>query len=254
MCLGVAAAMLFAAPAVRAQETPSEAVPEAPTATGEPRFSGGVRAAFSVSDVSAVQEHDPRFGVGGGIFLQSRAWRNIDLRLEANYVQKGARLAFSRSSVEWQMDYIEFPLLLVINLSEKSKTAVELCVGMTYAIPTQRQLEVGDNLGYELDQFIDDDIFVNNTTVVHVNDVENSDIGFALGLGLSVPVGKVNFLVDARYTTGLGDAVDADYVQTITDGTEVTTTVVSTDFSNRCFSFMMGFAFPFGTRAPAESE
>jgi hypothetical protein len=239
VCLGLAATALLGAVSAHADS----------------RFYGGVRLAFSMSDVKAQQEYDPRFGMGGGGFVGMTAWKQVGLRLEANYTQKGARLSFSRSTIEWQMDYLEVPLLLVVNLAPKSKTSVELCAGLSYAFPLQRQVEVGNNIGYDLADFVGQDIFVNQTTNIAVNSVEDVDLGFALGFGLSVPVGAANFLVDVRYVSSLTDpAVDADFNVTTGEGAEAVTETVSADFANRCFSFYFGFAFPFGTRASAESE
>ncbi len=227
----------------------------ATSASADPRFYGGARGSFSMSDVDATLEHDPRFGVGGGVYVAGTAWKSLDLRVEANYTQKGARLAFSRSSYEWQMDYLEIPFMLVVNLMPKSQTSVEFCAGMTYAFPLQRSIEVGDNVGYHLEDFIDDPIFVNPTTNIVPHSVADSDVGFALGMGLSVPTGKVNFTVDVRFTRSLTDpAVEADYVQTAGQGEDAVTTITSANFSNRVFTFFVGFAFPFGSRTPAEAE
>jgi hypothetical protein len=219
------------------------------------RFYGGARLSASMSDLSSTQEHDPRFGVGGGLFVAGTAWKSFDLRVEANYVQKGARLSFSRSSVEWQMDYLEVPVFLVWNIMPKTQTSVELYAGVSYGLPVQRQVEQGDNIGYDIEDFIDEEIFINQTTTLRINDVEDTDLGFALGVGLSVPVGQVNFLVDARLTSSLTDpVVSADYITTTGEGDEMVTTTVASDFKNSVFSFYFGFAFPFGTRGAAEPE
>jgi len=240
VCLAVAVVSLLGARAAQAQ--------------AEPRFTLGARTAFYMGDVKAAQEYDPRLGVGGGIFLQANAWKRIDLRVEANYVQKGARLAFSRTAIEWQMDYAEFPILLVVNLSPKSSTSLELCGGFSYGYPMQRQVEVNDNLGYDMEAYLEEGDFipVNTTTNLVINDLEGADLAYAIGLGLSVPVGAVNFLVDVRYTSSLTDpVVDADFVRTIGTGDEETTETDSADFSNRVFGFFVGFSFPFGTRESA---
>jgi hypothetical protein len=147
------------------------------------------------------------------------------------------------------MNYIEVPLLLVINLSPKSRTAVDLCIGASYSFPIDEEVEVGDDVGYHLKDYIGTDIFVNNTTDLLVEGVEDSDISLVLGLGLSVPIGAVNFLVDIRYSSGLTDpVVSGDYVVTTGEGDEAVVESTPFDFANRCFSFYMGFAFPFGTR------
>jgi hypothetical protein len=157
--------------------------------------------------------------------------------------------------MEWQMDYLEVPVFLVWNIMPKTQTSVELYGGPAYGFPLSRQVEQGDNLGFMLEDWIDTPFGINPTTVLRVHDVEDADVAFALGVGLSVPVGQVNFLVDARYTRSLTDpVVTADYISTIGDDEDAVTTVTNTDFSNRVFTFFVGFSFPFGSRSAAEPE
>jgi hypothetical protein len=240
-------------PATAQTEAPTQT--ETQTAPGDPRFYGGARYSFSLSDVSALQEYDPRFGVGGGIFVAGHAWHSLDLRVEANYVQKGAHLAVSRSEIEWQLDFLEVPVLLVWNTSPQTQTSVQFYAGVSYAIPLQRQIEQGENIGYDIEDFVDQGIVMNSTTVVALNGVEDADLGLALGVGLSVPVGAVNFLVEARYTRSFTDPyVSADFVVTTGQGAEAVTETTVADFSNRVFTFYFGFSFPFGARSASESQ
>lgn len=239
MCLGIAVFSLFGVDLAQA----------------DPRLTGGVRVAFTASDVSGEQEYDPRFGIGGGFYLQGQAWKRIALRAEVNYVPKGARLAFGESQVEWQMDYIEVPMLLVLNLIPKSGTTVELFAGAAYGIGLNRQVEVGDDIGYSLDDYIGSDIAINPTTTLTMESIEKSDLGFVIGMDLSVPTGPVNFLVDVRYVSGLTDpVVSGTYTVQSGEGSQATYETSPVDFANRCFSFSVGFAFPFGARSAPESE
>jgi hypothetical protein len=237
--LGVAVIALFAVPFAHADTA----------------LTGGVRVAFTAADVSGEQEYDPRFGVGAGAFLQGHVYRSLDLRVEANYVQKGARLAFGETQIEWQLDYIEVPILLVANLRPKSKTSVELFAGVAYGFGILQQLERGDDIGIDLVDYVGTDVPINFTTSLNMDDVEENDLGFALGMGLSVPVGVVNFLVDVRYVSGLTDpVVSGTYTVTTGEGDEATEESSAVDFANRCFSFSVGFAFPFGARSAPEPE
>lgn len=239
MCLGVAVAFLFGTGLAHA----------------DPRLTGGVRIAFTAADLSGEQEYDPRFGVGGGIFLQGSAWKKIDLRVEANYVQKGGDLAFGETQIEWQLDYLEVPMLVVLNLSPKSKTAIELFAGVAYGIGTLQQIERGDDIGVDLEDFIGSDLQINPTTTLTLDSVEKNDLGFALGMGLSVPTGPVNFLVDIRYVSGMTDpVVSGVYTLQTGVGAQATYETAPVDFANRCFSFSVGFAFPFGARSEAGTE
>ena len=239
MCLGAAAASLIAVEFAHADTL----------------LTGGVRVGLTAADVSGEQEYDPRFGVGAGVYLQGHAWRSIELRVEANYVQKGARLAFGETQIEWQLDYIEVPMLLVANLRPKSHTSVEIFAGAAYGFGINRQIERGDDLGADLDDYVGTDISINPNTTLHLESVEKNDLGFVLGMGLSVPTGAVNFLVDVRYVSGLTDPVVAGtYTVQSGEGSSATFETSPVDFANRCFSFTVGFAFPFGARSAPEPE
>jgi hypothetical protein len=224
-------------------------------AYAEPRLTGGVRVAFTAADLSGEQEYDPRFGVGGGIFLQGSAWKQIDLRVEANYVQKGGDLAFAETQIEWQLDYLEVPMLVVFNLRPKAKTSVELFAGIAYGFGILQQIERGDDIGADLEDYVGSDLELNATTTLNMESVEKNDLGFALGMGLSVPTGPVNFLVDIRYVSGLTDpVVSGTYTLQTGEGTQATFEDTPVDFANRCFSFSVGFAFPFGARSEGDTE
>ena len=239
VCLGVVAVSLLAAEFVHAETT----------------LTGGVRTGLTAADVSGEQEYDPRFGVGAGLYLQGHAWRSLELRVEANYVQKGARLAFGETQIEWQLDYLEVPMLLVANLRPKSRTSVEIFAGAAYGFGVNRQIERGDDLGADLDDYIGTEISINPNTTLLLEEVEKNDLGFVLGMGMSVPTGAVNFLVDVRYVSGLTDPVVAGtYTIKSGEGASATYETAPVDFANRCFSFTVGFAFPFGARSAPEPE
>jgi hypothetical protein len=225
-------------------------------AVAEPRLLGGVRVGATVADIKASQEADPRFGVDGGVYVEGDVWKVFSLRLEANYVQKGARMAYARTSIEWQMDYLEVPLLLVYNIMPRSQTSVELYGGAAYGFGIQQQVEQGDNIGYDVADYVGEIIYLNpaNTNVwLAVNDVETSEWSFLLGMGLSVPVGAVNFMVDARFTGAITDPVFAGTYNSIQgSGSSATQETVPADFSNKTFTFYIGFEFPFGNRSETE--
>jgi Outer membrane protein beta-barrel domain len=242
-------ALLLAPGITRAQE---DAL--APS-TGEPRFYGGARYLVSMADVSAAQEYDPRFGVGGGLYVAGTAWKPIDIRIEGNYVQKGGRIAFGRTACEWQLDYFEFPVLAVYNVMPRSQTSFEICAGVAYGLSVQQQVEESDNLGYDLDAFLDQNITLDARNSLVVESVENNELSFAIGMGLSVPVGAANFTVDVRYNRSITDPiVTGRFEQVVGDGATATIQESPADLSNRVFCFFIGFEFPFGSRTASGSE
>lgn len=251
-------ALLFSA-------TPGVAQTDAPAANGgEPRFYGGARLLFSNANVKSATEYDPRFGLGGGVYVGGSAWKDFDVRIEANYVQKGANLTYSTWSLEWQLDYIDVPVLLVYNVSPRSRTSVEFYGGAAYSYGVHLQAEEGDNLGYDLEDVIGQPIpLVHSEVLVDgepvprtsliVNSVESSEWSYVFGIGLSVPVGAVNLTFDARYTGAISSPSVSGEIQDVEgDGAEATLVTSSADVTNKVFCWYVGFEFPFGTRAASQ--
>jgi hypothetical protein len=224
-----------------------------PGAAGEPRFYGGARYLVSMADVKAPQEYDPRFGVGGGLYVGGNVWTKIELRVEGNYVQKGGRFAFGRTACEWQLDYFEFPVLAVFNVMPRSQTSVEFCAGVAYGLSVQQQVEEGDNLGYDIEAYLDQNIPLDSRNSLVVTSIEDNEVSLALGMGLSVPIGAVNFSVDVRYNRSITDPIATGYfAQVVGDGATATVERTTADLSNRVICFFVGFEFPFGSRTASE--
>lgn len=231
---------------------------------GEPRFYGGAHASFTNANVKSGVEYDPRFGIGGGIYVGGRVWKDFDLRLEANYVQKGATLNVGRWSIEWQLDYLEVPLLLYYNLMPISRTSVQFYGGVAYNYGYQLQVEEGDNLGYDLEAVLGQNIpleagtvLINGVdvprTALVIESVESTELSYMLGMGFSVPVGAVNLTFDARYTASLADpSVTADLNQIVGDGDEAEIVSSIADVTNKTWGFYVGFLFPFGSRTASQ--
>jgi len=252
----VLASAFLTTAAIAQTEAEATTPPTAPP-SGEPRFYGGAHLLFSNSNVSGTEEYDPRMGLGGGVYVGGSAWKSFDLRLEANYVQKGANLSVGNWTIEWQMDYLEIPLLLVYNVMPRSETSFEMCAGVAYGFSVQEQVEEGSNLGYDLEAVIDEFIPLEQTgrTGLVINSVETTDLSFLLGAGLSVPVGAVNLCFDVRYTVGLTDpVVDATFQQLVGEDDDVTVVSTHEAFSNKTFCFFVGFEFPFGVRNASSQE
>jgi hypothetical protein len=235
-----------------------------PAGTGEPRFYGGSHVSFTNSNVKAGTEYDPRFGIGGGIYVGGAVWKDFDLRLEANYVQKGATLNVGRWSIEWQLDYLEVPLLLYYNLMPISRTSVQFYGGVAYNYGHQLQVEEGDNLGYDLEGVLGLNVPLESGTVVIddeeiprtalvISDVETTELSYMLGMGFSVPIGAVNLTFDARYTAALSDpSVTADLNQVVGEDDEAEIQSTTADVTNKTWGFYVGFLFPFGSRTVSQ--
>jgi hypothetical protein len=219
---------------------------------------------FSNANVKSAIEYDPRFGIGGGVYVGGSAWKDFDLRVEANYVQKGGNLTYSTWSIEWQLDYIDVPVLIVYNLSPRSRTSVEFYGGVAYSYGVHQQVEEGDNLGYDLEDVIGQNIPLDRGTLIVdgepvprtslvIESVESSELSYVFGIGLSVPVGGVNLTFDARYTGAISSpSVSGEFQDVVGDGSEAAIVTSSADVTNKVFCWYVGFEFPFGTRTASQ--
>lgn len=231
---------------------------------GEPRFYGGARLSFSNANVKSADEYDPRFGMGGGGYVGASVWKDFDLRVEANYVQKGANLTVGSWTLEWQLDYLEVPFLLVYNLMPRSRTAVQFYGGVAYNYGLHQQAEEGDNLGYDLEETLGQAIPLEGATInvagvptprtaLVVDAVETTELTYMVGAGFSVPIGTVNLTFDARYTAALSSpSVSAQIERVVGDGAEAHIESSDADVTNKVWSWYVGFLFPFGSRTASQ--
>jgi hypothetical protein len=255
LCAILTGALLLPAAAAHAQDGANG---------GEPRYYLGSRLMFSNANVSAGREYDPRFGIGGGVYFGGSVWKQFDLRVEANYVQKGAELSVGSWAIEWQFDYLEIPLVAVYNFHPRSRTSFEICAGMSYGFALAQQLEEGDNLGYDLEEWKGESIPLQADLVdingvptprasVVINELKTTELNAVLGFGLSTPVGAVRLCMDARYVLGLTDpVVSSTYRQVLGDGDDAVLQTVNEDVSNKVWCFYVGFEFPLGSRSGTE--
>ncbi|HEX6791448.1 MAG TPA: outer membrane beta-barrel protein [Candidatus Krumholzibacteria bacterium] len=256
------AALLLTGAVVHAQTDAPAQTPD--SHGGEPAWYGGAHILFTNANIGASRDYDPRFGLGAGVYVGRTVWKAIDLRAGADIVQKGADLSVGNWSIEWQLDYLEIPVLLVYNFQPRSRTSFEIVAGGSYGFGIHQQIEEGDNLGYDLEEmkglliplehvYMNVDGTLVPRSAVVIDDVATTELTAILGFGLSTPVGGVNLCFDARYEIGLTDpAVSATFQQVVGSGEEAGFATTREEFSNKAFCFFIGFEFPFGARTVSE--
>ena len=146
-----------------------------------------------------------RFGVGG-----------LGLQVDVLALTKGAEVIDAADGdVNFKLDYIDVPVQLAFNLGS-SRFAPYVLLGPSFG------LEIGCKL--------DDDTTANDTEVDCDDgdffDRKSVDIGATGALGLQIPAGPGNILVEGRYTHGLANIADEG----------------STEIKNRSFGVFAGYS------------
>ena len=144
---------------------------------------GATWARFQGEDSQAYHDFWP--GVMGGIGLTALNNEYGGVRLEALYLQKGARgeSPDGLQQVEVRMHYIEVPILLVIRLPLE-EVAITGCIGPTLSFNLQSETETTVR-SYPPTSSVDD----------ISDEVSDLDVGLKFGLGLELPLGERQKLV-----------------------------------------------------------
>jgi hypothetical protein len=191
-------------------------------------FKGGLALANLTGDDMESGETDFRTGFVGGAFAQVDLSKNFGIRLEGLYHMQGASGDTLNIDGSVNLDYIEFPLLLVGQIPASEKATVNAFAGPVLAFNTKAEVEISaGGVSGALD--IKDD-------------VSSIDFALAFGLGASFEAGSVIITVDGRYQMGL---------QTIDDGLATSLGEPEDfDIKNQGWAFMAGVGFPIGGQSP----
>lgn len=175
-------------------------------------WSWGVKGGVSVADISGDDfDTSSRTGFAGGAFLAANYGGTLGSRVEALYIQKGAKsdveILNQTYEATYKIDYIEFPILAVAEFPAGEKAKVNLFAGPT--------------LGFVMSEAVEVDGESEDT-----EDTESFEFGLALGAGAQFGI----VVLDLRYNLGLTNIAK--------DSPE--------DFTNRGFVVMAGVQFPLG--------
>ena len=181
-----------------------------------------IRAGASLATLggSDVVSADSRGGirVGASTLLPLRP--NLDLQLGTAYATKGATEQEFGVDVEFEIDYLEIPLLLRFTPSIEGTLSPHFMVGPALALRVGCSAKAGAE-GVEISVDCDDAEFG--------DEIKTMDFGAVAGAGLDIPTsGSLTVSLDVLYNLGLSSISE------------------SGDVKNRAFSILAGITFPIG--------
>lgn len=182
---------------------------------------GGINSSNLSLDDSEGLETSAKTGVVAGVFAEFGISDLFAIRPEGLYSSKGFEASEDATELELEVNYIEFPLLLVARLGSSSIRPV-LFAGPVLSFESKCSAsgsEGGVEVEVSCDEFPGDPIETNST-----------DFGVAFGAGVEADVGNVVLLADGRYTLGSSD-IDPE---------------ASSSAKNRAWSFMAGVGIKIG--------
>lgn len=182
---------------------------------------GGVKAGANFAGIGGDDAPDnsgTRTGFQGGLFIGKHVNDQFGFRVEGLWVQKGAKADSASVSVTTKLDYIEFPILFVYDISSSEKMGFNVFAGPT----------LGFNIGAKVEDL---DI---------KDQVKSFEFGAAIGAGLEKKLaGGKALTLDARYTLS-GTSIAEDV--TIGSQTE------SVSVKNHGIGIMVGYSVPLGAK------
>ncbi len=178
------------------------------------------------------------FGLGGVLDLTLA--KNISLRIEPMYLQKGGNLEDDPEffgSFRIKEAYFEVPLLLKAALRSRS---------------IQPYLLGGPTVGLLLSSKGDFDLpsdFGGGHIEVDTQDLNKSvNFGFAIGGGITIPLGHNAVFIEGRYVHSLSNVAEQGHISVqISD--EITEQIIvfeEDDWRYRGVQILVGITFPFG--------
>ena len=193
---------------------------------------GGVKAGANFANMSNAEDFiasgtsgasvstSMRTGFMGGLFVGKDVNEKMGFRVEGLWVQKGVKAditvpSLGTASTTTKLDYIEFPILFVYNLSNTEKMGFNVFAGPT--------------LGFNITAKAEDTDIKDN--------IESFEFGGAIGAGVAKKMaGGKAITLDARYSMG-GTGVGKDVPSGVDNP------------KNRGIGVMVGYQMPLGHSA-----
>lgn len=189
----------------------------------------GIIGGLNLANVDGVDEDGnlastSRNMLGLGGVLELGLGKNIALRLEPMYIEKGTK--DEGENVNWKAVYFEVPVFLKV----------------AFEAPTARPyLMAGPSVGLILNSKVES---IDMDLEANLIDLLNSiDFGLGFGAGISFPIGNNAIFVEGHYTHGLVDITDEGKVLVEAGETEWDERV---NVKTRGIQIMAGITFPFG--------
>lgn len=169
-------------------------------ATGEssisPKF--GIRAGVNLANlyVEDIQDENMKVGLNAGFIAKIPLVKGLSIQPELLYSSKGAKVTYNnlllgRGEYRFNLNYVEVPLLAVINVAQK----LNIHAG-----------GYGSYLASVNVKDMDENGTVTDVTQLEAEDFNRIDYGLVGGLGIDVD----NFSIGARYNYGLREVGKSD--------------------------------------------
>ncbi len=149
----------------------------------------GIKAGPNFSNITTddneVEDLEAKIGFQAGVMIKLKLSETFAIQPEALFVRKGSKYKYFGADVTSNLDYVDIPVLVVLEPFD---------IPLLIQFGPQFSYLLGANVKYE------NAIFgVDQTYEVEREDFEDFDLGYAIGLGLSLG----NAVVDLRFTQGL---------------------------------------------------
>ncbi len=182
-------------------------------------FRGGLSLA-SLGGDDAV-DLDSRTGLSFGGFFNVPVSDMLGVQVGAGFVQKGAKETELGIDLEFELGYIEIPLLLTLSPPTSGNVGFTFSVGPAVGFKTGCEFSASDaGVTVELDC---DDPSIDL-------DLKSFDVGAMVGAGLDIGLTEsISLHLDAFYNFGF---------------TKIDDSGVDDDVKNRAFSILAGLSFP----------
>ena len=157
---------------------------------GAAKLSLGLIGGVNFADMTDVDETSVRTAFSGGGFVEADFSTKYGARLEVLYTQKGvehnANPEFGTPDTTWKLDYVEFPLLFVANLTQSETTGFAIVVGPS----------IGYNISAE-------EVEDPGATTDLSDDVESLDVDAVLAFEFEHIRTSLSMFFDVRFSLGL---------------------------------------------------
>lgn len=182
---------------------------------------GGVNVATLRTDIDGFFEPDNRIGGVLGVQLIAPLSGMVGLEIDGLYSMKGAKVGVSAFDATAKFDYLEFPVLLRLDLAKASPISPYIVAGPSFAVRVSCKFGVQVFISVATDCDNVDNVFDTKLT-------KTFDAGAVIGGGLDFAVGANTVSFGARYTYGLVDLADIGSIR------------------NRAISLLGGVSMPIG--------
>lgn len=141
-------------------------------------------ASISVNPEPSSEEYSGRAGFGFGVVVDRQLMENLDLHMEAMYLQKGAKVGETGFSAAFKVNYFELPVMLRYTLPVDLSLAPYVMAGPSVGLLTKAK--------YDWDEGEQD----------ATGETRKIDFSAGFGAGVKIPEGKRTLFAEVRYLLG----------------------------------------------------